>query len=145
MAHEVAGNGKVPTNFNSWEWQAAGLTVAHILVKKAKYLPHSFDQWGLISTDGFSVAHTAILFDNLPISFNQWAIEDSHGSALKSAVCRPIMKRCLLDLWATEKPLCKTEKDWTVFKAELPEVYVRYSVQAIIEDMEGSQSKQQLM
>jgi hypothetical protein len=34
--------------------------------------------------------------------------------------------------WRKNRPLCKTEADWDVFKAELTEIYSLYSIQDIL-------------
>jgi hypothetical protein len=38
-------------------------------------------------------------------------------------------------MWRKERPLCRIDVDWMVFKIELPEIYSKYAVSEALDDV----------
>jgi hypothetical protein len=115
-------------DFDQWDLaNEAGWTIAHTAAKFG-YLPADFSQWSMADNKGFTVAHHAAILGDLPVNFNQWGlVTKENESVLRSLLSR---KYCIkfMEKWMTEKPLCRTIGDWEVFKAELPEIYQKYTI-----------------
>jgi hypothetical protein len=112
-----------------------GWTVAHEAAKFG-HLPADFSQWELPDKHGDTVAYIALTSDMLPISFNKWSalINSAGEQTLLELLSKRVSLRyynCNImtfqSIWRTEKPLCKTDEDWVIFKKVLPEVYSKYS------------------
>jgi hypothetical protein len=114
-----------------------GWTVAHVAVQYS-HLPDNFVQWDLHSPSGWTVAHEAMMHEKLPDNFNRWGLPDGKGlPVLVYLFCGPTQntfQNKFLMKWGTEKPSCKTEADWDVFKIALPEIYSKYTIAEVFDD-----------
>jgi ATP-dependent Lon protease len=54
----------------------------YITLAREGTLPPDFDQWSLADEDGWTVAHEAIKYRNLPTGFNRWDLLEKKGSPL---------------------------------------------------------------
>jgi hypothetical protein len=144
VAHVAAMFGTLPDDFDQWGLAGNdGRTVAHEAAR-AKCLPSSFFQWGLTDNDGVSVAHTAAYNGILPCSFDQWGARTDSGMSVLNCFIRgsrhsEVAKKLLVE-WIEDKPACRTDADWSVFKEELPEIYARHTIATFFNDvgvMEG--------
>jgi hypothetical protein len=139
IAHEGALHGCLPYDFDQWDMvNIYGWTVAHSAAGKGG-LPEGFDKYWMTDKSGTTVAHYAAAFGHLPADFNLWGMTNSQEVTVLRTVLqivgnagtnrdgisylREIRKR-----WDKEKPLCRTNADWEVFKQELPEVYYKYAI-----------------
>jgi hypothetical protein len=135
-------SGLLPLNFKDWGLAGEfGRTVAHVAAEY-RHLPAGFKQWDLADEDGKTVAHVEARYGRLPANFSQWSIADLEEKTVLRTVCdcwddsrsvaymEKIMKR-----WEKERPLCKTDADWEVFKKELPEIYHKYAVNEVMPDV----------
>jgi hypothetical protein len=112
-----------------------GWTTAHSAVFSGS-LPADFDQWTLATNKGWSVAHEAVKYDYLPDSFDQWSIADKKGWTVLDYLLEQRLQGAQQGLymkfmakWENERPLCRTNADWLLFKAKLPEIHRKYSIQ----------------
>jgi hypothetical protein len=166
---ELAKNGTLPADFDQWELAApTGITVAHEAALWGN-LPADFSQWGLAANDRWTVAHTAAREGHLPADFNQWTLADKNGRTVAHVAARfrhlpdnfdqwglsndkgRTVLECLLPFsvsadpdphmsrWGKERPLCKTDADWEIFKKELPEIYQKYTVSECMLDIDSDQ------
>jgi hypothetical protein len=85
VAHECARYGYLPNNFDQWDLREKkqGVTVAHIFAMCGESFPQGFDQWGLTSNSGWSVAHIAARRGNLPADFDQWDLVSPDGETVR--------------------------------------------------------------
>jgi hypothetical protein len=93
-------------------------------------LPADFEYWDLES-DGWTVAHSAAFWGNIPHSFDRWGLRNQAGvSVLRHFLIRrpTLISTEFMPRWCAEKPLCKTEADWEVFKIEFPEIYSKHAM-----------------
>jgi hypothetical protein len=130
-AHEGAQWAELPDGFNHWSLaNKDGWTVAH---EGADCLPELFDSWELADKHGWTVAHAAANLGSLPVRFDRWSIGAKYIGANRTVleVVRDSIgrNRNLLELWENEKPLCKTDNDWGVFKQIFPSIYNKYTVE----------------
>jgi hypothetical protein len=120
-----------------------GWTLAHEVVRHG-YLPATFNQWDLTTDHGWTVGHEARSCGRLPHNFDRWGLADDCGASVLwyVLVSQTISSESLniISRWHTEKPLCKTEADWGVFKIELPEIYSKYTVAELFDDTFDSMS-----
>jgi hypothetical protein len=139
VAHTAAQYGHLPIDFDQWGLaRKDGCTVAHVAAW-CGCLPTDFNQWDLADNDGWTVAHEAAKFMELPFDFNQWGLIDDNGlSVLRRFLQTPNISDKFMERWRAEKPLCKAEADWGVFKTELPELYSKYTVIESFDDMDAA-------
>jgi hypothetical protein len=149
IAHRAAWFRYLPDDFDRWDWAAVytGRTVAHEAAASG-YLPVDFNQWALADKEGWTVAHEAAECGHLPVDFDQWGLADNKE--------RPVLRALLfipkavnhvvsaksdkhMSRWGKERPLCKTDADWEVFKTELPEIYQKYSISECMLDVDNDQ------
>jgi hypothetical protein len=136
---EQAVNGTLPADFDHWDLaNGDGQTLAHLAAYYSR-LPVDFSQWHLAnSRRGWAVAHEATATGCLPDNFDQWGLTSRGMSVLHYLLTQIGADADLLirfnTMWDTEKPLCKTEADWDVFKVELPEIYSKYVIGEIFDD-----------
>jgi hypothetical protein len=138
VAHIAAIYDQLPSTFNQWSLaDSNGWTVAHE-VAKSRYLPADFDQWELVSETGWTVGHEAARHEHLPEDFNQWGLPNKKNESILK--CTLLRASCIkfTEKWETEKPLCKTSADWEVFKKELPEIYQKYTVVELLDDVDAT-------
>jgi ankyrin repeat protein len=139
---KLAQNGTLPADFDQWGLvNANGRTVAHYAAHYGN-LPDNFSQWNLTDKHGWTVAHTAAWTGHLPEDFDQWGLANStdiNGLAVLSHFLRSPHSDRYLSRWKTEKPLCKTDADWEVFKVVLPEIYQKYSISECMLDVDNDQ------
>jgi hypothetical protein len=126
----------LPIDFDQWDLaDDNGWTVAHCATSHG-CLPVDFKQWDVADRDGWTVAHSAAVIGCLPDDFGQWGLIDSNGlSVLRRFLQRDAVSDKFMERWRAEKPLCKSETDWEVFKVELPEVYSKYTVIESFDDI----------
>jgi hypothetical protein len=105
-------------------------------------LPVNFDQWELVTHGGWTVAHEATQWDHLPDHFDRWGLTDDNGLSVlgyflmsQTSHTDPSVEFKFMSKWSAEKPLCKTEADWDVFRTELPEIYRKYAIIGIFDDV----------
>jgi hypothetical protein len=142
VAHVAASFGMLPHNFDRWDIvNKYAWSVAHEAVEHSS-LPESFSQWGLPTEEGWTVAHEAAVWGRLPDNFSQWGRMDSQETTVLRTVrkCKDGLLsisylRRIMERWDKEKPLCRTDADWEVFKKELPEIYYKYAVKKSIPDV----------
>jgi hypothetical protein len=143
VAHAAAYHGHLPVGFNQW-----GLsdnkrgTVAHMAARHGN-LPADFDQWGIANKDGYTVAHEAAHYGRLPVSFSQWSLNDSRGLTVLGQLLIAAKSNKFVSRWREERPLCKTDADWIVFKKELPEIYQKYTINGYMPDVDNDQEASQ--
>jgi hypothetical protein len=134
IAHQAAFGGRLPVEFKQWDMaNTNGWTVAHVVVAIHRHLPADFNQWDLADKNGWTVAHEAASYGQLPANFSQWGIADKGVTVLGILKCNGMLGsnnhfRRIMQHWDKEKPLCRTNADWEVFKQELPEVYYKYAI-----------------
>jgi hypothetical protein len=128
-------NQTLPVDFSQWDIaNNDGWTVAHWAAWIGD-LPDNFTQWDLADKDGWTVAHEAVSYRYIPFDFSQWGLIDNNGlSVLRRFVPHTSISDKFMERWCAEKPLCKTEADWVVFKVELPEIYSKYTVIESLDD-----------
>jgi hypothetical protein len=116
--------------------------VAYALVVSGE-LPTKFKQWEMASNTGWTIAHGGAMYGHLPVDFSQWSMADLGGRTVLRTVCDwqdgcsrnvDYMENSM-NRWNKEKPLCKTDADWEVFKKELPEIYHKYAVNEVMPDV----------
>jgi hypothetical protein len=140
VAQVAAMYGHLPADFDQWGLaNGNGWTVAHSTARWS-HLPAHFGQWDLTDRDGQAVAHVAARHGFLPVSFSQWSLVDNGGLTVLGQLLSNITR---LDKyvarWEKERPLCKTDVDWMVFKKELPEIYQKYSISECMLDTDNDQ------
>jgi hypothetical protein len=98
-------------------------------------LPPNFNQWQLATKRGWTVAHVAAKYGHLPADFDQWGLVDNGGLTVLRLLLLSIAESSdkHTTRWGKERPLCKTSEDWEVFKKELPEIYMKYTIVTFIE------------
>jgi hypothetical protein len=134
-AYALAITGNLPAKFDQWGLaNSDGWTVAHAAAMNGP-LPLNFDLWGLDNETGWTVAHEAARYGQLPDSFSQWGMSNNSRTSVLGCLRFSGQADEYLSRWEKEKPLCKTDADWSVFKAELPEVYYRYAVNEVMSDV----------
>jgi hypothetical protein len=157
--------GSRPLSDKEWAMaDTDGRTIAHIAASYGN-LPDDFELWGLADKDGVTVAHTAVIFKQLPDAFNQWDLGNNFGTSVGIAAAwhnrlpstfdqwgmvsnfnghLVTILRITVDMhkaefvakWEKERPLCRTEADWNTFRCVLPEIYLKYSVEDVMGDVE---------
>jgi hypothetical protein len=128
LAHEVVWKDRLPDTFNQWQLATKrGWTVAHQAAMCGK-LPADFEQWTLTDYDGLTVAHVAAEYRYLPVSFDQWGLVNKKGKSVLNYILAFESYTDFHAIWVAQKPACRTEADWAVFKIELPEIYSKYAV-----------------
>jgi hypothetical protein len=144
VAHRAALHGHLPASFSQWSIvdEHSGQTVAHVAVM-CGWLPADFDQWGLTDDDGWTVAHEAAHYGRLPVSFSQWSLNDSRGLTVLGQLLIAAKSNKFVSRWREERPLCKTDADWIVFKKELPEIYQKYTINGYMPDVDNDQEASQ--
>lgn len=86
FAHNLAGAGQLPKNFNMWDLaDQDGWTVGFEAASYGK-LPSDFNQWDLKGPEGISIAHIAAASNTLPPNFSQWNLETDSGLSVKDVV-----------------------------------------------------------
>jgi hypothetical protein len=133
IAHEAAISRKLPANYTQWLIATNnGWTVAHEALRYQK-LPSDFNAWAISNELGWTVAHEAAQQGRLPDDFSEWGLMDSRAESV--LYCMLIVHRYdnrlnqyFFDKWLHERPLCKTEADWMVFKTEFPDIYNKYAI-----------------
>jgi hypothetical protein len=138
VAHEAVRHDHLPANFSQWELADADMhTVAHEATWNGM-LPSDFDQWELADKTGCTVAHLAATYGSLPADFDRWGLADNDGVSVLGQLMRPrdaYFWINFMEEWKVEKPLCRAEGDWEVFKKELPEIYRKYAVDESFDDV----------
>jgi hypothetical protein len=136
IAHKVIRCRPLPEHFSQWHLASKdGWTVAHEGAMW-RHLPTDFTQWDLATNNGWSVAqptgHVAAYYGGLPDNFDRWGIDNIDGlSVLDYFLHYSCDSKCynrFLTKWEMEKPACRAQGDWDVFKKMLPEVYTKYTI-----------------
>jgi hypothetical protein len=137
-------NGAVlPQDFDQWTLaDEYGWTIAHEVAYRG-CLPENFSQWDMADNNGWPVAHEAVNSAHLPENFGLWALADARGIPLLSQLLskQDYISDKFIVRWHTEKPLCKTEADWEVFKVVLPEIYRKYTIVELFVDTDNAESQ----
>jgi hypothetical protein len=137
VAHRAAQYGYLPDNFDQWDLASnLGRTVAHDAARWG-HLPAHFSQWGLMDEDGRTVVHVAVIWKHLPVDFDQWSLTNNRGLTVLAQLLIGAQSDEYVARWEKEKPLCKTDADWEVFKKELPEIYQKYSISECMLDADN--------
>jgi hypothetical protein len=151
LAHEAALGGLFFDNPAILELaDSDGWTVAHVAAQYAS-LPDTFTGWELSDHLGRTVASIAVYNGELTDNFDRWGIVGSDGITVLSrflSLSRPLSfypyrRDKFIERWYEEKPLCKTEADWEVFKIELPEIYQKYTVSECMLDVDNAKEASQ--
>jgi hypothetical protein len=147
VAHVAAQWGHLPKDFDRWELaDKSGWTVGHE-VATMNYIPADFDQWALTNDEGWSVAHEAVYRGILPVfgpaNFDQWGLADNVGSTVLYRFLLTTQANRCVARWAKERPLCRTEADWAVFKTELPEIYSKHIIEECMPNVDNEQKASQ--
>jgi hypothetical protein len=127
----------LPTGFDRWELaDKDGWTVAHIAAWRG-HLPDNFDQWDMADKDGATVAHSCARWGHLPAGFDQWGLANNDGLTV---LCQLLLSTTRQDKyvtrWEKKGPLCKTDIAWNAFKTALPEIYQKYTVVELFDDID---------
>jgi hypothetical protein len=139
VAHTAALHGHLPDNFDQWELaNENGWTVAHSSAIHGS-LPDKFDQWDMVDNDGRPVAHIAAEYGHLLVGFNQWGLSDKSGTSVLGYLCFCGQSDKYAARWWKERPLCRTDTDWEVFKKELSEIYQKYAISDHMLDADNDQ------
>jgi hypothetical protein len=142
VAHVAAACGYLPPAFNQWGIRNVvtrkGWAVAHSAAQHG-HLPADFEQWDMCidTADATAVAHIAAGNGKLPCDFSRWGITDRSGMSVWDYV--EIQKDEFYTQWLHEKPLCQTKEDWLIFKRCLPEIYSKYAVVGLFNDVNATQ------
>jgi hypothetical protein len=141
---EFAKHGTLPADFDQWGLtDENGWTVAHTAAWEGGLLPAGFEQWSLAGKEGWTVAHVAAMNDILPADFDQWGLaDDKERTVLRQLLLSSTRLDKYVARWGKEKPLCKTEVDWRIFKKELPEIYQKYSISECMLDADDQEALQ---
>jgi hypothetical protein len=137
----LAQTGALPADFDQLELaNKNGWTVAHTAALHG-HLPVEFNMWDMSNNGGWTVAHAAVTagIGLLPEDFNQWGLANNEGLT--------VLRHFLLNncseqheaMWEKERPLCRTDADWEVFKKELPEIYQKYAISDHMLDADNDQ------
>jgi hypothetical protein len=130
----LAQEGNLSADSSQWSLiDGDGWTVAHTAAAQG-CLPIDFIQWDPTDDEfGWTVGHTAATDGHLPADFDQWGLADNDGlTILSQLLLFPHLDKHL-SRWERERPLCRADADWDVFKKELPEIYTKYTVTGIME------------
>ena len=78
---EMAKFGTLPKDFNDWELNFNGFSVAH-MAARYNNLPINFNKWEICDSRKWSVAHEAAENGNLPENFNRWTLIDNRNKSV---------------------------------------------------------------
>jgi hypothetical protein len=146
IAHEAAMRGCIPADFNQWELaNEDGRTVAHTAAFCGR-LTLNFNQWELADDDGLTVAHELAESGYLPDDFDQWGMVTKSGwSVLSYFITFSQHTECYEHFqikWAKQKPSCRTQEDWDIFREKLPEVYAKYTIVEFMSEVDVAEQSQ---
>jgi hypothetical protein len=139
VAQVASMHGHLPADFDQWDLaNKNGWTVAHSTAMR-RHLPAHFSQWDLADNKGWTVAHIAASWGHLPVDFKQWDLADNEGLTVLGQLLLSTRSDKFISRWEKERPLCKTDADWAVFKTELPEIHQKYIISEHMLDTDDNQ------
>jgi hypothetical protein len=153
---KLARSGDLPADFDQWGLaDENGWTVAHTAALHG-HLPVGFNMWDMSNNGGWTVAHAAVTAGIgscpvivsaqevlLPENFDRWGLTDGNDKTVLSCISSGIQLDEYVTRWEKERPLCKTDADWEVFKKELPEIYQKYAISDHMLDADNDQEVSQ--